>query len=172
MSHQRCDQKTGSVWSSFSLLCVQEPHVTTQRKSSRAGRQKHRELLKYGSPPGCSGFFLAGHDLFRSVGLCRGERRWYLSALLFTALFCNATGWTCLKPWQAILLWEAGWLSKVNCFILSVSRRHPGAALLWIGPLKAAGSYVDDPTKDYYEDVYESFQSDVLHSILEGNEEK
>lgn len=31
---------------------------------------------------------------------------------------------------------------------------------------------MDDPTKDYYEDVYESFHSDVLHSILEGNEEK
>lgn len=121
MSHQRCDQKTGSVWSSFSLLCVQEPHVTTQRKSSRAGRQKHRELLKYGSPPGCSGFFLAGHDLFRSVGLCRGERRWYLSALLFTALFCNATGWTCLKPDRRFYSARpAGYLKWIVSFSASV----------------------------------------------------
>lgn len=50
MSHQRGEQKTGLVWSSFSLLCMQKPRTTTKRAEPCRTAETHREALKYRFP--------------------------------------------------------------------------------------------------------------------------
>lgn len=104
----------------FSPLCAGTSRDNTTKIEPRRTTETQRASEIWVSS-WMLGFLLARHDLFRSVGLCRGERRWYLSALLFTALFCNATGWTCLKPDRRFYSARpAGYLKWIVSFSASV----------------------------------------------------
>lgn len=158
------DQKTGSEAPFLIFVCRS---FMWQRAAQRAEPCRTTETqwgLKKSSFPLHAGIF------FSWIWFIQRWRSLQRRAVQISLCSASHSRMDAVKPdMMMIICRKFGLWLKVNCFMWAsvCTLRRSAGVFHWVGPLvTASGSYMNDPTASYYEDVSESFHSDGRHDLL------